>query len=78
LVGLASEKQKDRRISGGLRASRPVWLNQPGGALEGRWWAYGLAVNRHSADMPAEEFTAVEYGAVESTAARVAALAGWL
>jgi len=63
-----AEKQKDRRISGGLRASHPAWLDQPGGALEGRWWAYGVAANRHSADMPAVEFTM----------ARAAASAEWL
>jgi len=63
-----SEKQKDRRISGGLRASLPAWLDQPGGVLEGRWMAYGLAANRQSADMPAVGFTMT----------RAEALAEWL
>jgi len=51
------ENQKGRRSSGGLRATLPGWLDQPGGAPEGRWLAYGLAVNRQSVDMPAAAIT---------------------
>ena len=48
------EKQKDRRISGGLGAFSPFVgerSSHPGGAPEGRWLPYGFAENSHEVEM---------------------------